>query len=169
MRNPASNCLRYHSPRKNSRGVYLRGAFTLVEILIVVVILGILAGIVVPLFADAAQASRVESMKMDLHRIRVQIQIYRGHHTGYPTLADFVDQMTQWTNDVGDVETTGTQKDQGYRFGPYLQQMPRNPTFKPPAPDTPVVANTAVGTSHWYYDEVTGDFRANDSDENKEF
>ena len=51
--------------------------FTLIEILIVVVVLGILAAIVVPQFTDAASGARATSMRTQLVSMRNQIQVYR--------------------------------------------------------------------------------------------
>ncbi len=60
-----------HSYRSSPR------AFTLIEILIVVVILGILAAIVVPQFTDAASGAQATSMRSQLSTIRGQIEVWR--------------------------------------------------------------------------------------------
>jgi type II secretion system protein G len=52
-------------------------AFTLIEILIVVVILGILAAIVIPQFTNASQDAQVSAVKSQLQTIRSQIELYR--------------------------------------------------------------------------------------------
>ena len=52
-------------------------AFTLIEILIVIVILGILAAIVVPQFTDAASGAQATSMRSQLSTIRSQIEVWR--------------------------------------------------------------------------------------------
>ncbi len=131
-------------------------AFTLVEILIVVVILGILAAIVVPQFVSAAAESRENSLKMSLHRMRTQIEIYKEQHDGtYPALADFAAQLTQASNIAGATAAPGTA---GYTLGPYIRDIPKNP--KNGLSD---VTNGAVGSSAWYYDETNGQFLANDS------
>ena len=133
-----------------------RRAFTLVEILVVVVILGILAAIVIPQFSTAAQDSKESALKQDLFRIRQQIELYNNHHDGsYPTLANFINQMTLRSDISGDTAALGTD---GYQFGPYLQKMPNNPFT-----DTVPVGDGAVGTSAWYYDETTGHIAPNDS------
>jgi len=136
-----------------------RSAFTLVEILIVVIILGILASIVVPQFSNATAESRENSLRMNLFRVRTQLQIYNSQHNGqWPDLASFEDQLTAQTDVSGNA---------GTEFGPYITEVPVNP----------VTGNNAVGgvldydpnTSDWYYDETTGDFRANDSAEHAAF
>jgi len=135
-------------------------AFTLVEILIVVVILGILAALVIPQFSSAAATTRENSIRMDLNRIRSQIEIYRQQHTSTPpSLANFANQMTMATNDAGQTAAVGTA---GYRYGPYIMSVPNNPNT-----NTRTVTNGEVGTSAWYYNEDTGEFRANDSEESR--
>lgn len=125
------------------------------EILIVVVILGILASIVVPQFISAAVETRENSIRMDLHRIRSQLALYREQHGAWPTLADFADQMTMATSADGDTAPVGTL---GYPFGPYFREVPINPNT-----GGTTVGDGAVGSSDWYYNQATGEFHANDS------
>ncbi len=124
-----------------------RKGFTLVEILIVVVILGILAAIVIPQFTNASEAAKTESLRSQLQTIRSQLELYQVQHNGnYP--AAFVnqtwDQMTTKTDQNGNADPNG--------FGPYLQQVPLNP-FADPA------ANL---DQHWTYDAATGQINAVD-------
>ncbi|MBL9120662.1 MAG: prepilin-type N-terminal cleavage/methylation domain-containing protein [Phycisphaerae bacterium] len=51
--------------------------FTLIEILIVVVILGILAAIVIPQFTNASQDAQVSAVKSQLQTVRSQIELFR--------------------------------------------------------------------------------------------
>jgi len=60
-----------HKARRQPRG------FTLIEILIVVVILGILAAIVIPQFTNASQDAQVSAVKSQLQTVRSQIELYR--------------------------------------------------------------------------------------------
>jgi len=136
--------------------------FTLVEILVVVLILAILAAMVVPRFVSAAEESRENSLRMSVHRIRGQLEIYRQQHASqWPTLANFEAQMTQASNVEGATNTPGTP---GFPFGPYIREIPVNPFT-----GTATVADTAIGTSDWYYDEDSGEFRANDTAEHAEY
>ncbi len=57
-----------------------KGGFTLVEILIVVIILGILAAIVIPQFTNASQDARKSSVSSLLQTIRSQIELYKIQH-----------------------------------------------------------------------------------------
>ncbi len=146
-------------PRWNARQP--SRAFTLVEILIVVVILGILAAIVVPQFTSASQESRKSAMEQSVHRIRQQIEVYAVHHGGiYPTsAATFEDQMTRASNADG---ATADQGADGFPYGPYLLQVPKNPFT-----GTRDIGSGALGSSAWHY--ADGKFRANDSAENAAF
>ena len=51
-------------------------AFTLIEILIVVVILGILAAIVIPQFTDAADDAQLASVQSQIQTIRGQVELF---------------------------------------------------------------------------------------------
>ena len=62
--------------RRNALG------FTLVEILIVVVILGILAGIVIPQFARASGDAQQTATFSELQKIRRHIEMYRARNAG---------------------------------------------------------------------------------------
>jgi type II secretion system protein G len=61
--------------------------FTLIEILIVVVILGILAAVIIPQFTNAADTASISSARTQLQTMRSQIELYRAQGpTGtYPT------------------------------------------------------------------------------------
>ncbi|MCH7571294.1 MAG: prepilin-type N-terminal cleavage/methylation domain-containing protein [Planctomycetes bacterium] len=91
-----------------------RRAFTLIEILIVVVILGILAAIVIPQFTDASDQANVASMKSQLQTMRSQIELFRiqdvvAYNAWDPILAA---PGTEWDPLIS---------------GDYLQAAPRNP------------------------------------------
>lgn len=113
-----------------------KNAFTLVEILIVVIILGILAAVVVPQFSSASNDARESMLKDGLRSIRVQIQVFRAHHCevapGYPGCnpanaadeATFIAHMTQASDADGNTAAPGTV---GFDFGPYLREMTTNP------------------------------------------
>lgn len=152
--------------RSRSRG------FSLVEILIVVVILGILAAIAVPKLSNASQIARESTLKDDLRFLRTQIQVYRSHHRdvcpGYPngdmnqtpTGELFVQQLINYTDEFGTTSPTATAT---HKFGPYLTRMPENPVnakldIKIVGPGEEL---TPDGTTGWLYQPSTGQIMAN--------
>lgn len=59
-------------------------AFTLIEILIVVVILGILAAIVIPQFSEASDDAAESSVKSTLQTVRAQLELFKFKNGAYP-------------------------------------------------------------------------------------
>src|SRR5205085_10403286 len=93
-----------------------RRGFTLVEILIVVIILGVLASIVIPLFKNSTADARKAALVDQLHSVRVQVQLYTlQHQDTRPYLED----------DDWDDLITATPDAQGINRGPYLPSVPR--------------------------------------------
>ncbi len=143
-----------------------RSGFTLVEILIVVVILGILAAIVVPQFTNASEEAKDSRLMQDLQSVRSQIELYKIQHSGAMpgTVTDvsFTEAMTGYTNAAGAGQTapgTGV-------YGPYLQKMPSNPyvaTGQATVTTATTTPTTASTTSGWFFNTVTGEFGAYDS------
>lgn len=147
--------------RPGNRVTHTRSAFTLVEILIVVVILAVLASIVLPQFTVAADRARVNTLKSNLTTIRRQIQLYKQQHGTWPDGDRIAAQLTEPTTAEGDVVGPD---DPQHRFGPYMTDIPPNPFT-----EDNEIANAAVGESDWYYDPTDGTFKANDSAEHREF
>jgi len=132
-----------------------KSGFTLVEILIVVVILGILAAIVIPQFTEASTEAKTSSLCTDLQTVRSQIELYKiQHNDSPPTAINFVAQMTGKTDVAGGVGTD---------YGPYLQKIPTNPFNDSDTIDAS--GNAGDGTGGWEYNETTGAINADDSAE----
>ena len=133
-----------------------KSGFTLVEILIVVVILGILAAIVIPQFTSASTEAKESALVSDIQAMRSQVELYKIHHNdelpGDPNNSssgvDFVTAMTSATDQDGVVGTSAT-----HRFGPYMRDVPINP-FNDLA--TVEVDGTAGGDTHGWHFTTTG-------------
>ena len=136
-----------------------KSGFTLVEILVVVVLLGILAAIVIPNFTGAGNESRTSTLRTDLRRIRSQIEYYKIQHNDQlpavmgETADDFLRRMTTKTDVDGNV---------GNDFGPYLQTIPVNP-FNDRSSVRIDGAAAGSNADGWRFDTTTGAFQADDT------
>jgi general secretion pathway protein G len=148
-------------------------AFTLVELLIVVVVLGILAGIVLPSFSSSTEDTKVSATVQNLQTIRAALDLYKVQHGdkypgypvggGSPTEALLGDQLKLATKKDGASAAPGTT---GFVLGPYLKNgVPGNPfnnlkTVKLIA-DGAAFPTTADDTTGWVYKPQTGEFKSN--------
>jgi general secretion pathway protein G len=149
--------------RSNNKG------FTLVEILIVVIILGILAAIVIPQFSNASTDAKKNSLTSQLQTMRSQMELYKLQHNDQlpsklkpagPHGTDPAD----WDQLTGQTDVSGTTAAATalQKFGPYLQQIPTNPlngetTILSTATDYPVLDGaTATQATGFVLNNVTG-------------
>ena len=126
-----------------------RKGFTLIEILIVVIILGILAAIVIPQFTNASKEAKQSSLVTMVQSLRSQIALYKLQHNdnlpgyvstgaaalvsgdpaviGDPATANsFWAQMTQFSDLTGATKATKDTMN-GFVYGPYMQSVAVNP------------------------------------------
>jgi general secretion pathway protein G len=107
-------------------------AFTLIEILIVVVILGILAAIVIPQFSDASTEASESSVRSQLQTVRSQLELWKVKHNDlYPTDAEGIQILVD--NDYLQKDPTAA----GYDIGGYtfVYDTTHDPMFYALMPD----------------------------------
>jgi prepilin-type N-terminal cleavage/methylation domain-containing protein len=133
-----------------------RNAFTLIEILIVVVIMAVLAATIIPQFTDSQKDARESTALFNLNTLRSQIELYKAQHGGAVPAAGLtgLTTVTQYNN-----------KD----FGPYMVSIPENPIsgkkdVKAAAGNTVVVGDvTANDAGGWIYAAGSGEIRIDHS------
>jgi general secretion pathway protein G len=100
----------------------MRG-FTLIEIMVVVVILGILAAIVVPRIMDRPDVARVTKARQDIRTIEGALKLYRLDNFRYPTTEQGIEAL---------VEKPTTQPEPpNWKPGGYLDRVPKDPWGEP--------------------------------------
>lgn len=99
-----------------------QGGFTLIEIMVVVVILGILAAVVVPRIMSRPDEARIVKAHSDIQSLETALNLYRLDNYTYPT----TDQGLQAL-----VEKPASPEPQNWKEGGYLDRMPRDPWQRP--------------------------------------
>lgn len=156
----------------------LQDGFTLVELLIVVVILGVLAAIAIPQFSASTDDSKAAALDATLSNLRTAIELYYQQHGSYPsavaaggafgainTEAAFRDQLVNYTSAAGAASTT---KDATYKYGPYLKKstIPADPiknvaTVEVITTGTLGMTATSGDPGGWKFDNKTGQLIVN--------
>jgi general secretion pathway protein G len=93
--------------------------FTLIEILVVIVILGILAGLIVPRIMDRPDQARVVAAKADIQAIMNALKLYRLDNGTYPS-ADQGLQALVKLPERGEIP-------RNWKPGGYLERLPKDP------------------------------------------
>jgi len=167
----------------NRSGSFKKG-FTLIEILIVVIVLGILGMIVIPQIRPNIEDARMSTLTTNLSSLRQAVDLYYiQHDSTYPGVRDitgnvtadaaaaataFVQQLTRYTETDGTVSAVKTAD---ARFGPYLKggSLPPNPfndnnEVVCDVAEDDITVRVSSGTKGWKFYTQTGVLIADDGD-----
>ena len=93
--------------------------FTLIEVMVVVVILGILAAVIVPQLLDRPDVARVAAAKQDIATIMQALKLYRLDNQTYPSTDQGLQALV--------VRPTTAPVPPNWKSGGYLERLPQDP------------------------------------------
>ena len=93
--------------------------FTLIEIMVVIVILGILAAVVVPRIMDRPDAARIVKAKQDIRAMEGALELYRLDNFNYPSTDQGLEALVS--------EPSGSPEAKNWKSGGYMKRLPKDP------------------------------------------
>jgi general secretion pathway protein G len=96
--------------------------FTLIEVMVVVVILGILAAILVPKVMDRPEQARIIKAKQDIRSLEAALNLYKLDNYVYPTTDQGLEAL---------VEKPSSPEPPNWKQGGYLDRLPLDPWQQP--------------------------------------
>ncbi|HSW92866.1 MAG TPA: type II secretion system major pseudopilin GspG [Gammaproteobacteria bacterium] len=93
--------------------------FTLIEVMVVVVILGILGAIIIPKIMSRPEQARIVKVKQDLLAIQSALDLYKLDNGMYPTTDQGLEALVK--------KPTAAPIPQNWKSDGYLQQLPMDP------------------------------------------
>ena len=93
--------------------------FTLIEVMVVVVILGILAAVVVPRIMDRPDEARIVKAKNDIRVLQSQLELYKLDNFEYPSTDQGLEALVS--------KPAGTPEPPNWKSGGYIDRLPKDP------------------------------------------
>lgn len=98
-------------------------AFTLIEVMVVVVILAILAAIIVPRILKRPEQARIVAARQDILSIQNALSLYKLDNGFYPSTSQGIQALVS--------KPSGTPTPDNYASGGYLKKLPKDPWGQP--------------------------------------
>jgi general secretion pathway protein G len=93
--------------------------FTLIEIMVVVVILGILAAVVVPRIMDRPDDARIAKARQDIRVLESSLNLYKLDNFNYPSTQQGLESLVS--------QPSGEPQARNWKSGGYIKQLPKDP------------------------------------------
>jgi len=97
--------------------------FTLIEVMVVVIILGILAAVVVPRVMDRPQEARITKAKQDIRALKSALDLYKLDNYRYPSTDQGLEALVE--------RPSGTPEPRNWKSGGYMDRLPKDPWGNP--------------------------------------
>jgi general secretion pathway protein G len=97
--------------------------FTLIEIMVVIVILGVLAALVVPKVMSRPDEARAVAARQDINTLMQALKLYRLDNGRYPSTGQGLKALVQ--------RPEGTPEARNWKPGGYLERLPLDPWGAP--------------------------------------
>ncbi len=101
------------------RPLAAQSGFTLIEIMVVVVILGVLAAVVVPNIMSEPDKARVVKARQDIRALESALEMYRLDNFSYPSTQQGLEALVQ--------QPSGDPPARNWKPGGYIKQLPKDP------------------------------------------
>jgi general secretion pathway protein G len=96
-----------------------QAGFTLIEIMVVVIIIGLLAGIVVPNVMDSLDKANVQKARADFKTLQTALKLYRIDNFNYPSTEQGLESLVSKPS-IAPVP-------RNYKSNGYVETLPRDP------------------------------------------
>ncbi len=123
-----------------------RRGFTLVELVIVVLVIGILTAVAAPKMMNTATNARTNGTKQSLFVMRDALELYRSQNGSYPTTATITASLQTYLSGPFPIAQVGTNQNAA------VANSTQNP-----------ITTVEAGAFGWAYNQTTGEMRVNDA------
>ncbi|MBI3148661.1 MAG: type II secretion system major pseudopilin GspG [Betaproteobacteria bacterium] len=109
--------------QRSTRNRHLQGAFTLIEVMVVIVILGVIAALVVPRVLSRPDEARAVAARQDVASIMQALKLYRLDNQRYPSVEQGLQALV--------TAPTVAPSAPNWKPGGYLERLPKDPWGAP--------------------------------------